>query len=67
MAKASIHPTECLTLTAAAAVFLLLSVVMCAHDMGPHLKLRDEGLTVVGEKGYRMIRATHGINEGAIY
>jgi hypothetical protein len=35
--------------------------------MGPHLKVRDDGLTVVGEKGYRMIRASHGINEGALY
>jgi hypothetical protein len=43
------------------------TVTLTVHDMGPHLKVRDDGLTVVGEKGYRMIRASHGINEGALY
>jgi len=43
------------------------AVTLTVHDMGPHLKVRDDGLTVVGEKGYRMIRASHGINEGALY
>jgi len=35
--------------------------------MGPHLKVKEDGLLVIGEKGYRMIRATHGISEGAMY
>lgn len=42
-------------------------IVMCGHDKGPHLRVQENGLVVVGEKGYRMIRATHGIAEGAMY
>lgn len=36
-------------------------------DKAPQIKLEDDGLTVTGEKGYSMIRATHGINKGTYY
>ena len=44
---------------------------LCRSDMGPHLKLStpatDGALTITGNKGYRMIRGTHGLAEGAMY
>lgn len=31
----------------------------------PQLKISDDRLTVTGEKGYSMVRASHGIRKGA--
>ncbi|GAB1301764.1 Set1/Ash2 histone methyltransferase complex subunit ASH2 [Apodemus speciosus] len=33
----------------------------------PQLKISDDRLTVVGEKGYSMVRASHGVRKGAWY
>lgn len=31
----------------------------------PQLKISDDRLTVTGEKGYSMVRASHGVRKGA--
>lgn len=36
-------------------------------DKAPQLKLDDDFTRVTGEKGYSMVRATHGINRGTFY
>lgn len=33
----------------------------------PQLKISDDRLTVLGEKGYSMVRASHGVRKGAWY
>ncbi|XP_050052258.1 set1/Ash2 histone methyltransferase complex subunit ASH2 [Dermacentor andersoni] len=43
------------------------SVLLAMHDRAPQLKLSDDRLSVTGEKGYCMVRATHGVEEGAWY
>ena len=35
--------------------------------VAPQLKISEDRLTVTGEKGYSMVRATHGINCGGWY
>jgi len=42
-------------------------VYLALHDRAPQLKVSDDRLTVTGEKGYSMIRASHGINHGNWY
>ncbi|XP_064441616.1 set1/Ash2 histone methyltransferase complex subunit ASH2 isoform X7 [Mirounga angustirostris] len=37
------------------------------HTVAPQLKISDDRLTVVGEKGYSMVRASHGVRKGAWY
>ena len=48
-------------------LFLESKVALALHDRGPQLKLQDDRLTVLGEKGYSMVRATHGVSHGAWY
>lgn len=36
------------------------SVLLALHDRAPQLRVGDDRLSVTGEKGYCMIRATHG-------
>ena len=43
------------------------SVLVAMHDRAPQLKVNDDRLTVTGEKGYCMARATHGVNYGTWY
>lgn len=43
------------------------SVLLAMHDRAPQLKVADDRLTVTGEKGYCMIRATHAVNFGCWY
>ncbi|XP_077506903.1 set1/Ash2 histone methyltransferase complex subunit ASH2-like isoform X3 [Amblyomma americanum] len=43
------------------------SVLLAMHDRAPQLKLSDDRLSVTGEKGYCMVRATHGVEEGSWY
>jgi len=43
------------------------SVLLALHDRAPQLKVSDDRLSVTGEKGYCMIRATHGITRGSWY
>ncbi|XP_056288307.1 set1/Ash2 histone methyltransferase complex subunit ASH2 isoform X2 [Pseudoliparis swirei] len=40
-------------------------VLLALHDRAPQLKISDDRLTVTGEKGYSMVRASHGIRRGS--
>ncbi|KAG8141356.1 hypothetical protein E2320_006984 [Naja naja] len=42
-------------------------VLLALHDRAPQLKISDDRLTVIGEKGYSMVRASHGVRKGAWY
>lgn len=42
------------------------AVRLSENDRAPQLKLEDD-CTVTGEKGYSMVRATHGTNRGKFY
>ncbi|XP_033122323.1 set1/Ash2 histone methyltransferase complex subunit ASH2-like isoform X2 [Anneissia japonica] len=46
---------------------LSTEVLLALHDRAPQLKISDERLSVTGEKGYSMVRATHGVNRGCWY
>ena len=41
--------------------------MLALNDKAPQLKVSDDRLSVLGEKGYSMIRATHGLQHGAYY
>jgi hypothetical protein len=43
------------------------AVSMSPFDRAPQLRLSKDGLTVAGHKGYRLIRGTHGVSQGAWY
>ncbi|XP_052776815.1 set1/Ash2 histone methyltransferase complex subunit ASH2-like [Mya arenaria] len=47
--------------------FLGSQVLLALHDRAPQLKISDDRLSVTGEKGYSMIRATHGVRSGSWY
>ena len=52
--------------------FSLYSVHMTNVDLSclyaaPQLKISDDRLTVTGEKGYSMVRASHGVRKGSWY
>uniref|UniRef100_A0A672ZRU1 Ash2 like, histone lysine methyltransferase complex subunit n=1 Tax=Sphaeramia orbicularis TaxID=375764 RepID=A0A672ZRU1_9TELE len=40
-------------------------VLLALHDRAPQLKISDDRLTVTGEKGYSMVRASHGVRKGS--
>ncbi|CAH2070954.1 unnamed protein product, partial [Iphiclides podalirius] len=42
-------------------------VLLALHDRAPQLKVSEDRLAVTGEKGYCMVRATHGVSRGAWY
>ncbi|XP_039378724.1 set1/Ash2 histone methyltransferase complex subunit ASH2 isoform X1 [Mauremys reevesii] len=42
-------------------------VLLALHDRAPQLKISDDRLTVIGEKGYSMVRASHGVRKGDWY
>ncbi|ESO89813.1 hypothetical protein LOTGIDRAFT_218660 [Lottia gigantea] len=42
-------------------------VLLALHDRAPQLKVSDDRLNVTGEKGYCMIRASHGVRYGGWY
>jgi hypothetical protein len=42
-------------------------VTLSPYDRAPQLRLSDENLSVSGHKGYRLVRATHGVETGAWY
>ncbi|XP_038061625.1 set1/Ash2 histone methyltransferase complex subunit ASH2-like [Patiria miniata] len=42
-------------------------VYLASHDRAPQLKISENRLSVTGEKGYSMVRCTHGTNRGAWY
>ncbi|KAG8190783.1 hypothetical protein JTE90_005819 [Oedothorax gibbosus] len=43
------------------------SVLIALHDRAPQLKVSEDRLSITGEKGYCMARATHGVNRGTWY
>ena len=43
------------------------SVLVAMHDRAPQLKISEDRLTGIGEKGYCMARATHGVHFGTWY
>lgn len=43
------------------------SVMVAMHDRAPQLKVGEDRLTITGEKGYCMLRATHGATLGSYY
>ncbi|XP_065072264.1 set1/Ash2 histone methyltransferase complex subunit ASH2-like isoform X2 [Rhopilema esculentum] len=48
-------------------VALPQSVYLALHDRAPQLKISDDRQYVTGEKGYAMVRATHGVTKGIWY
>lgn len=48
-------------------LFLESKVALTLHDRAPQLKLSDDRMSVTGEKGYSMVRATHGVFKGGWY
>ncbi|XP_072939458.1 set1/Ash2 histone methyltransferase complex subunit ASH2 isoform X2 [Epargyreus clarus] len=42
-------------------------VLLALHDRAPQLKIAEDRLAVTGEKGYCMVRATHGVSRGGWY
>lgn len=48
-------------------LFLEQKVALALHDKALQLKISDDRLSVVGEKGYSMVRATHGVAHGSWY
>lgn len=42
-------------------------VKLSENDRAPQLKLNENHVKVTGEKGYSMVRATHGVNRGKYY
>ena len=43
------------------------AVTLSPFDRAPQLRLTKDALTVSGHKGYRLIRGTHGVSQGAWY
>ncbi|CAH8654642.1 unnamed protein product [Heterobilharzia americana] len=48
-------------------VFLCSQVVLSLSDRANHLKVHESQLSVTGEKGYCMVRATHSVHSGTWY
>lgn len=46
-------------------LFIENKVLLAMHDRAPQLKLSEDRLTITGDKGYSMIRSTHGVAHGA--
>ncbi|ELU02273.1 hypothetical protein CAPTEDRAFT_182172 [Capitella teleta] len=47
--------------------YLETEVMLALHDRAPQLKISDDRLSVTGDKGYSMVRATYGVSKGAWY
>ena len=45
----------------------VIGVVWNKNDCAPQLNLSKDGMSVSGEKGYRMVRANAGVREGHYY
>lgn len=43
------------------------TVLLTLHDRAPQIKVSENRLTAAGDKGYCMIRATHGVSQGTWY
>ena len=44
---------------------ILNSTIFVLLFLAPQLKISENSLSVTGEKGYSMVRATHGTNRGS--
>lgn len=42
-------------------------VLLALHDRAPQLKVAEDRLAVTGDRGYCMVRATHGVRRGSWY
>ncbi|XP_022825231.1 set1/Ash2 histone methyltransferase complex subunit ASH2 isoform X2 [Spodoptera litura] len=42
-------------------------VLLALHDRAPQLKISEDRLAVTGDRGYCMVRATHGVSRGSWY
>lgn len=42
-------------------------VLLALHDRAPQIKTSDDRVSITGEKGYSLIRATHGVSLGTWY
>ncbi|XP_072165071.1 set1/Ash2 histone methyltransferase complex subunit ASH2-like [Diadema setosum] len=42
-------------------------VLLALHDRAPQLKISEDRLSVTGDRGYCMVRSTHGVNRGSWY
>lgn len=49
------------------ALYFMLFMNKYVYVAAPQLKISDDRLTVTGEKGYSMVRASHGVRKGAWY
>lgn len=47
--------------------YLGTEVLLSLNDRAPQLKISDDRLSVTGEKGYSMVRATNGVRRGSWY
>ncbi|KAL1122272.1 hypothetical protein AAG570_003677 [Ranatra chinensis] len=43
------------------------TVLLALHDRAPQLRISEDRLSVTGEKGYCMVRATHSVSRGSWY
>ncbi|XP_049792605.1 set1/Ash2 histone methyltransferase complex subunit ASH2-like [Schistocerca nitens] len=43
------------------------TVLLALHDRAPQLHISEDRLSVTGEKGYSMVRATHSVSRGTWY
>lgn len=43
------------------------TVLLALHDRAPQLRVSEDRLSVTGEKGYCMVRATHSVSKGTWY
>ncbi|GBP93538.1 hypothetical protein EVAR_29556_1 [Eumeta japonica] len=43
------------------------AVLLALHDRAPQLRVAEDRLAVTGDRGYCMVRATHGVSRGAWY
>ncbi|XP_046392588.1 set1/Ash2 histone methyltransferase complex subunit ASH2 isoform X1 [Ischnura elegans] len=43
------------------------TVLLALHDRAPQIRVSEDRLAATGEKGYCMVRATHGVSRGSWY
>lgn len=46
-------------------VYMMCTRLISVDVVAPQLKISDDRLTVTGEKGYSMVRASHGVRKGS--
>ncbi|KAF6039589.1 ASH2L [Bugula neritina] len=48
-------------------LFICNHVMLAVQDRASQLKISEDRMSVVGDKGYSLVRATHGVNRGSWY